>query len=318
MGAQGAGPSARLRYRQGLGGPSAAGRARTARRGAVRRRRPHGPRCVPGAGRARRQRPAGQRGPHRGRLEESPPEIAAEADLVVEGTEGVLGHPPGAGHGLMLFSELLRITVLLVAGVATALAALSVLVIQNDDSTFAAIFGGGWWLIATVIGLLLGTPARAAEGITPALRGARTATSLPSESDTRIAFMRLWPIGAFAIVCGVAGVCLPADRGDRGRLRAPHRSALAPARGRGAGDRGSGRCSLLRRADLGTGADPSRSHSGPLSGSLAAAEAPASTAGRGSVTRDRAARAKANRAPSAARARRPRPSPVPRVAERAR
>jgi hypothetical protein len=109
----------------------------------------------------------------------------------------------------MLFSELLRITVLLVAGVATALAALSVLVIQNDDSTFAAIFGGGWWLIATVIGLLLGTSARAAKGITPALRGARTATSLPSESDTRIAFMRLWPIGAFAIVCGVAGVAFP-------------------------------------------------------------------------------------------------------------
>jgi hypothetical protein len=109
----------------------------------------------------------------------------------------------------MLFSELLRITVLLVAGVATALAALAVLVAQNEDSTFAAIFGGGWWLLATVVGFVLGTSARAAEAITPALRAARTATSLPTESEARIAFMRLWPIGAFAVVCGVAGVLFP-------------------------------------------------------------------------------------------------------------
>jgi hypothetical protein len=109
----------------------------------------------------------------------------------------------------MPFSELLRITVLLVAGVATALAALAVLVIQTEDSTFAAIFAGGWWLIATIVGLVLGTSARAAEALAPALRGARTATSLPPESDTRIAFMRLWPIGAFAIVCGVGGVLFP-------------------------------------------------------------------------------------------------------------
>jgi hypothetical protein len=109
----------------------------------------------------------------------------------------------------MLFSELLRITVLLVAGVATALGALAVLVIQDDDSTFAAIFGGGWWLVASIVGLMLGTASRAAEAIAPALRGARTATSLPSENDARIAFMRLWPIGAFAVICGVAGVLLP-------------------------------------------------------------------------------------------------------------
>ena len=110
----------------------------------------------------------------------------------------------------MLFSELLRITVLLVAGVATALGALAVLVAQAEDaSTFAAIVSGGWWLVAALIGLFLGTSARAAEAIAPALSGARTATSLPPETDGRIAFMRLWPIGAFAIVCGTAGVAFP-------------------------------------------------------------------------------------------------------------
>lgn len=109
----------------------------------------------------------------------------------------------------MLFSELLRITVLLVAGVATALGALAVLVAQEEASTFAAIVGGGWWLLATLIGLVGGTSPRAAAAISPALRAARTAASLPSESEGRIAFMRLWPIGAFAVVCGVAGVVFP-------------------------------------------------------------------------------------------------------------
>jgi hypothetical protein len=109
----------------------------------------------------------------------------------------------------MLFSELLRITVLLVAGVATALGALSVILAQDDPSTAAAIVAGAWWLIAAAIGLVLGTSARAAAAIAPALRAARTATSLPSESEGRIVFMRLWPIGAFAIVCGIAGVFFP-------------------------------------------------------------------------------------------------------------
>ena len=35
-----------------------------------------------------------------------------------------------------------------------------------------------------------------------ALASARTATSLPTESPGRIAFLRLWPIGAFALVVG--------------------------------------------------------------------------------------------------------------------
>ena len=109
----------------------------------------------------------------------------------------------------MLFSELLRITVLLVGGVATALGALAVLVVQNEGSTFAAIVGGAWWLIAAIVGLVLGTTERAGEAIAPALRAARTATSLPVEGEGRIAFMRLWPIGAFAVVCGVAGVIFP-------------------------------------------------------------------------------------------------------------
>jgi hypothetical protein len=106
----------------------------------------------------------------------------------------------------MLFSELMRVTVLLVAGVATALGALSVLLAQRDLSTFMLVVAGAWWAIATVAGLAYGSSARAAEAIAPALASARTATSLPPESPAQIALSRLWPIGAFAIVCGIGGI----------------------------------------------------------------------------------------------------------------
>lgn len=110
----------------------------------------------------------------------------------------------------MLFSELLRVAVLLIAGVATALASVAVIGAQQEaPGTFALALLGGWWLLATVGGLVYGDGARAGEAITPVLRGAKTSTSLPPETESRIAFMRLWPIGAFALACGIAGAIWP-------------------------------------------------------------------------------------------------------------
>lgn len=110
----------------------------------------------------------------------------------------------------MLFSELLRITVLLVAGVATALGAISVLLAQQEDpSVFALAVLGSWWVFAAAAGFVMGTSGRAAEALSPALRGARTQTALPAEPEGRIAFMRLWPIGAFALICVIAGIFYP-------------------------------------------------------------------------------------------------------------
>jgi hypothetical protein len=110
----------------------------------------------------------------------------------------------------MLFSELLRLTVFLFAGVATALGAVSVILAnQEQPSVLALAVVGGWWLVATVLGFLWGTPERSAEALSPVLRSAMTQTSLPSESEGRIAFMRLWPIGAFGLLCIVAGAFFP-------------------------------------------------------------------------------------------------------------
>lgn len=100
----------------------------------------------------------------------------------------------------MLFCDLLRLTVLLVAGVATALGAVTVVIANQDSAYTTLIVAGAWWLIAGIAGVLLGRSARAGEAMAGALASARTATSLPVESPGRIAFQRLWPIGVFALV----------------------------------------------------------------------------------------------------------------------
>jgi hypothetical protein len=102
----------------------------------------------------------------------------------------------------MLFVDLLRLTVLLIGGAASVLGLLTV-VAANQDATYSVVyFSAAWWLIAAILGIALGSPGRAAGGMSRVLAGARTATSLPTESAGRIAFQRLWPIGAFAVVAG--------------------------------------------------------------------------------------------------------------------
>jgi len=109
----------------------------------------------------------------------------------------------------MLFGDLLRITVLLVAGVATALGTVSVVIANRDADSLALAVAGGWWLIAAAIGVYLGREGRTGSAIGRVLAGARTATSLPPESPGWIAFLRLWPIGAFALAAGGLGWVWP-------------------------------------------------------------------------------------------------------------
>ena len=109
----------------------------------------------------------------------------------------------------MLFCDLLRVTVLLIAGVGTALAAISVVVADPDTDSVALTIAFAWWVVAAFIGVGLGRSARAAEAMRNTLAGARTATSLPSESPSRIAFARLWPVGAFGLAAGGLGWAWP-------------------------------------------------------------------------------------------------------------
>jgi hypothetical protein len=102
----------------------------------------------------------------------------------------------------MLFTDLLRLTVLLVGGEATALGAITVVAANQLDDTLTLIVAVGWWAVAVAIGLFYGRPERAAEAMSRPLAGARTQSSLPPESSLRIALIRLWPLGAFALLAG--------------------------------------------------------------------------------------------------------------------
>lgn len=109
----------------------------------------------------------------------------------------------------MLFCDLLRVTVLLVAGVATALGTVTVILANQEADYTTLIVAGAWWTVAVVAGLALGRSSRAGEAMGRALAAARTATSLPPESPGWIAFQRLWPIGAFAVVSAGLAWVLP-------------------------------------------------------------------------------------------------------------
>lgn len=109
----------------------------------------------------------------------------------------------------MPYTDLLRVTVFLCAAEATALGAVATLVAGRNDDTTTVLVAGAWWLVALAIGLYLGRPQRAADGVRHALVQARTATSLPPETPGRISLARLWPIGLSALLAGVLGIFFP-------------------------------------------------------------------------------------------------------------
>jgi hypothetical protein len=107
------------------------------------------------------------------------------------------------------YTDLLRLSVFLTAGEATALGAIAALAASQEATETTLLVAGGWWLVALLIGLYLGRPRRAADGVREALTEARTATSLPAEAPSRVALGRLWPIGASALVAGILGIFFP-------------------------------------------------------------------------------------------------------------
>ncbi len=109
----------------------------------------------------------------------------------------------------MPYTDLLRVTVFLTGAEATALGAVAAIAAGRDGDTTAVLVAAAWWLIAIVLGIYLGRPSRAADGVRDALSRARTAISLPRESPSRIAAIRLWPIGLTALLAGALGLIYP-------------------------------------------------------------------------------------------------------------
>lgn len=113
----------------------------------------------------------------------------------------------------MPFAELLRASVFLTAGGATALGAIAVLGVRDAENTTILLVGAAWWVVAAWIGLSLGAADRSAEAMRKTLADARTVTtgspgvSMPSPG--RVAWGRLGPILVAVGLAGAIGVIFP-------------------------------------------------------------------------------------------------------------
>jgi hypothetical protein len=105
------------------------------------------------------------------------------------------------------FGEFLRAAVLLSAGSATALAAITVLAASRDLQPAVVYVSVVWWCVAALIGLRL--ERRANDGIRTLLADARHQTTLPELRPALTIVNRLWLLLVVTIAAGVVGIFVP-------------------------------------------------------------------------------------------------------------
>jgi hypothetical protein len=100
------------------------------------------------------------------------------------------------------FVDFLKTTVLLSAGAATALAAVTVLAAADHSEEHIVPFAVGWWVIAALIGLRLGRRAETNPPIARLLAHAKASTTLPEHHPSATLINRLWPLMLFTLAAG--------------------------------------------------------------------------------------------------------------------
>jgi hypothetical protein len=103
------------------------------------------------------------------------------------------------------FREFLRVSVLIYAAAATALAIVSVVGAPREDTNTLVYVAAVWWCVAVLAGLWLGRRPETTEGIGRLLAGARTTNSLPELEPGAILFNRLWPVAVATVLAGAIG-----------------------------------------------------------------------------------------------------------------
>jgi hypothetical protein len=109
----------------------------------------------------------------------------------------------------MRFREFLRVSVLIYAAAATALAIVSVVGATREDTNTLVYVAAVWWCVAVLAGLWLGRRPETTEGIASLLAGARTTNSLPELEPGAILFNRLWPVAVATVLAGAVGFFFP-------------------------------------------------------------------------------------------------------------
>ncbi len=109
----------------------------------------------------------------------------------------------------MRFVDFLKITVLLSAGAASALAAITVLAGEAGNEVTQVLVALGWWVIASVVGLRLGRRAETSPPVARLLAAAKASTALPEYRPGSILINRLWPLVVFIVLSGGLGFLAP-------------------------------------------------------------------------------------------------------------
>ena len=109
----------------------------------------------------------------------------------------------------MRFVDFLKATVLLSAGAATLLAAITLIALTQDVEPGAVYLSAGWWVTAALIGVWLGRRGEATPPITRLLAGARAERSLPEQRPGMTVVNRLWPLLLSTFTAGILGFIAP-------------------------------------------------------------------------------------------------------------
>jgi hypothetical protein len=107
------------------------------------------------------------------------------------------------------FVDLLKSTVMLSAGAATMLAIVTVIGATSDHDDTLVLIATGWWVAASLIGVLLGRRAQVTAPIGRLLADAKMATMLPEHRPAAVVLNRLWPLLLSTVAGGALGFVFP-------------------------------------------------------------------------------------------------------------
>jgi hypothetical protein len=107
------------------------------------------------------------------------------------------------------FRDLLRVSVLLFGGTATALAVVSVVGAADEETNTLVYVAAVWWCLASLVGLWLGRRPTTTPGIATLLADSKRTNALPELEPGTVLFNRLWPLIVLAVVSAVVGFFVP-------------------------------------------------------------------------------------------------------------
>jgi hypothetical protein len=107
------------------------------------------------------------------------------------------------------FVDFLRAAVLLCAGAATVLAAVTVVAASRDANDTLVFIIAGWWILAGMIGTWLGRREATNSPIARLLASAKSTTSLPEQRPSSLLLNRMWPLLLSTILALGLGLVAP-------------------------------------------------------------------------------------------------------------